>query len=143
MGSLMDHACVNGLVFNPEKWSLKADSVMFYGCLYDRNGIRPNPAKVEAIQAMSAPTCLHELQEFIAMVTYLSKFIRGLSDLQEPLCALTKKDVQFKWTPSHERQFNIIKNSISSTTTLCYFDTNKPVVLQVDASKIGLGAMIL
>ena len=44
---------------------------------------------------------------------------------------------------SHEWQFNIIKNSISSTTTLHYFDTNKPVVLQVDASKIGLGATIL
>ena len=96
MRSLMDHAHVNGLVFNPEKCSLKADSVMFFGCLYDRNGIRPDPAKVEAIQAMPAPTCLCELQEFIGMVTYLSKFIRGLSDLQEPLHALTKKDVQFE-----------------------------------------------
>ena len=143
MRSLMDHACENGAVFNPEKCSLKADSVMFFGCLYDRNGIRPNPAKVKAIQAMPAPTCLCELQEFIGMVTYLSKFIRGLSDLQEPLHALTKKDVQFEWTPSHEWQFNIIKNPISSTTTLYYFDTNKPVVLQVDASKIGLGATIL
>ena len=118
MRSLMDRAHVNGLVFNPEKCSLKADLVMFFRCLYDRNGIRPDPAKVEAIQAMPVPTCLCELQEFIGMVTYLSKFIRGLSDLQEPLHALKKKDVQFKWTPSHKRQFNIIKNSISSTTTL-------------------------
>ena len=141
--SLMDCACEDGLVFNPEKFSLKADSVMFFGCLYDRNGIRPDPTKAKAIQAMPAPTCLHELQEFIGMVTYLRKFIRGLSDLQELLCALTKKDAWFKWTPSHEQQFNIIKNSISSTTTLHYFDTNKPVVLQVDASKIGLGATIL
>ena len=143
MRSLMNLARVNGLVFNPEKCSLKADSVMFFGCLYDRNGIRPDPAKVKAIQAMPTPTCLCEPQEFIGMVTYLSKFIRGLSDLQEPLHALTKKDVQFEWTPSHKQQFNIIKNSISSTTTLCYFDTNKPVVLQVEVSKIGLGATIL
>ena len=49
MRSFMDHTCENGLVFNPEKCSLKADSVMFFRCLYDRNGIRPNPAKVEAI----------------------------------------------------------------------------------------------
>ena len=79
--------------------NLHDDSVMFFGCLYDRNGIRHDPAKVDTIQAMPAPTCLCELQEFIGMVTYLSKFIRGLSDLQEPLCALTKKDVQFEWTP--------------------------------------------
>ena len=91
---------------------------------------------------MPAPTCLCELQEFIEMVTYLSKFIHGLSDLQEPLRALTKKDVQFNWTPSHEKQFNIIKQAISSTATLRYFDVDKPVTLQVDASKIGLGVAI-
>ena len=90
---------------------------MFFGCLYGKNGIRPDPAKVEAIQAMPAPTCLHELQEFIGMATYLSKFIPGLSDLQEPLGALMK-DIQFNLTPSHEKQFNIIKEAISSTATL-------------------------
>ena len=31
MRSLMDHACVNGLVFNPEKCCLKTESVMFFG----------------------------------------------------------------------------------------------------------------
>ena len=96
MRNLMDCTLENGLVFNPDKCSLKADSVMFFRCLYDRNGIRPDQAKVKAIQAMPAPTCLHELQEFIGMVTYLSKFIRDLSNLQEPLHALTKKDVWFE-----------------------------------------------
>ena len=52
-----------------------AEFVTFFGCLYDNNGIRPDPPKAEAIQAMPAPTHLCELQEFIWMVTYLSKFI--------------------------------------------------------------------
>ena len=56
---------------------------------------------------------------------------------------MIKKDVQFNWTPSHEKQFNIFKQAISSTVTLRYFDINKPVTLQVDASKIGLGLAIL
>ena len=76
------------------------------------------------------------------MVTYLSKFIGGLSDLLESLRALTKKDVQFNWTPSHKKQFNIIKQAISSTTTLRDFDVDKPVTLKVDASKIGPGVAI-
>ena len=53
-----------------------------------------------------------------------------------------KKVIQFNWTASHEKQFNIIKQAISSTTTLRYFDVNKPVTLQVDESKIGLGTAI-
>ena len=143
MQKLMERARQNGLVFNPDKCLLKADSIMFFGSLSDKNGVQPDPEKVEAIRAMPAPTCLCELQESIRMVTYLSKFIQGLSDLQEPLWASMKKDVNFEWTPSHEKQFNIIKQSISSTTTLQYFNTRKPVTLQVDASKIGLGAAIL
>ena len=37
----------------------------------------------------------------------------------------------------------IIKQEISSTATPRYFDVDKPVTVQVDASKIGLGAAIL
>ena len=83
----------NGLVFNPDKCSLKPDSVMFFGCLYDKNAIIPDPPKGEPISAMPPLTYLPELQEFIGMLTDMSKFILGLSDLQELFWALTKKDV--------------------------------------------------
>ena len=49
MRKLMERAHENGLVFNSDKCSLKTESVMFFGCLYGKNGIRPDPAKVEAI----------------------------------------------------------------------------------------------
>ena len=55
------------------------------------------------------------------MVSYLSKFIWWLSDLKKPLRILTQKDTQFSWTPSPEKQFNIIKQAWSSTSTLTYF----------------------
>ena len=75
MWKLMERARQNGLVFNPDKCLLKADPIMFFGCLYDKNGVQPDPEKFEAIRVMPAPTCLHELQEFIRMLTFLSKFI--------------------------------------------------------------------
>ena len=49
MRKLMERVCEKGLVFNPDKCSLKAQFVMFFGYLYDKNGIRPDPANVEAI----------------------------------------------------------------------------------------------
>ena len=134
MRILMEWTRENGLNFNPDTHSLKGDSVMFFGCVYEKNGVWPDPAKVEVIQMMPAPTCLQEQQEFLGLVTYLSKFIQGQSDLQEPLWAFTKKDAQFEWSPSHKWCFNIIKNSISKTAMLQYVNTNTPVALQVDAS---------
>ena len=39
MQKLMERARQNGLIFNPDKCLLKADSIMFFGCLYDKNGV--------------------------------------------------------------------------------------------------------
>ena len=42
-----------------------------------------------------------------------------------------------------KQTFQKLKESISSDTCLIYFDTSKPVTLQVDASLKGLGACLL
>ena len=64
---------------------VKAQSVNFLGCLYNANGVHPDPGKVNAVHALPAPTNVTELQEFLGLVTYLSPFIPGLSTLTAPL----------------------------------------------------------
>ena len=73
------------LVFNPQKTHMKAQAINFFGCLYNANGVHPDPGKVNAIHALPAPTNTTELQEFLGLVTYLSPFIPGLSTLTAPL----------------------------------------------------------
>ena len=66
-----------------------------------------------------------------------------MSDLTTPLRKLLKRDVLFQWTDSHEEAFQKLKDNISSDMCLQCFDTTKPVTLQVDASKVGLGAVLI
>ena len=73
------------LVFNPQKTTMKAQSINFFRCLYGANGVHPDPGKVDAIHALLAPTNITEFQEFLGLVTYLSPFIPGLSTLTAPL----------------------------------------------------------
>ena len=82
--NLMQVACKYG-VFNPEKMHVKALAINFFGCLYNANGVHPDPEKVDAVHALPAPTNVTEVQEFLSMVTYLSPFIHGLSTLTVPL----------------------------------------------------------
>ena len=82
---LMRVACKYDLVFNPQKTHVKAQAINFFGCLYDANGVHPDPDKVDAVHALPAPTNVTELQEFLGLVTYLSPFIPGLSTLTAPL----------------------------------------------------------
>ena len=92
---LMEVAQKYGLVFNPKKTQVKAPTVKFFGCLYDKSGVHPDPEKVEAVHALPTPFNITELQEFLGMVTYLSPFIPGLSILTVPLCELLNKDAEF------------------------------------------------
>ena len=70
-------------------------------------------------------------------------FVPNLSTHTAPLRDLIKKDTDFTWTPSHEKKFNDIKDLICSDSKLTYFDPAKDIVIQVDASGRGIGAVLM
>ena len=59
------------------------------------------------------------------------------------LRVLLRKDVLFQWTESHEGSFQKLKDSISSDAFLMYFNSSNPVILQVNAPKLGLWIYLL
>ena len=130
-------------VFNPQKTHVKAQAINFFGCLYNANGVHPDPGKVDAVHALLAPTNITKLQEFLGVVTYLGPFIPGLSTLTTPLQELLKKDTDFIWNCTYDATFEPIKKAVVSDTTLRYFDPSLPVTIQVDASQVGLDAALL
>ena len=92
---------------------------------------------------MPAPTCRKQVQYFIGMINYLSKFSARLSELAEPIRELCKDKVQFNWGPEHQDVFKLMKREIATTPILAYFNPRKQTVLQTDASIKGLGACLL
>ena len=127
---------------NFDKCIVKSKSCSFFGEIYTLQGVKSYPRKVEAIKKMQAPSTKQELHSFLGMVNYLSQFIPSMSDLASNLRKLLKKDV-IQWTDSHEKEFQELKSKVSSDACLQYFDTTKPVTLQIDALKVGLGAVFI
>ena len=132
----------HGLVFNGDKCEVK-DSVTFFSTVYDADGAHPDPKKVDAVHQMPRPETPSRLQQFLGMVTYLSPFIPSLSTHTAPLRELLKKDSEFIWNTSYQEAFDRIKELVCKDMTLRYFDVQKPVTIQVDASGKGLGAALL
>ena len=77
------------LKLNLEKIQYKQPAVSFFGETYTTTGCKPNPGKVEAIKTMKQPENKKELQLFLGLCQYLTKFIPELASLSEPLRSLT------------------------------------------------------
>lgn len=133
------------LRFNKEKSKIGISEVKYLGHILSREGIKPDPSKVRAIMEMETPEDKPALERFLGMVAYLSKFIPHLSTLTEPLRELKQKEVAWHWNERHEEAMNNIKETLVSRaqTSLIYYDVKQPVKLSVDASKSGLGAVLM
>ena len=115
----------------------------FFGQILTKDGLKPDPQKVDVIQQWPTPTCVTELQSFLGSVNYLCKFIPDLSDLRQPLQDLLKSSNEFYCTQVHEKAFNQLKKAIAKDVTLQFFNQDLPLYIEVDASKKGIGAVML
>ena len=140
--NLMHVAREYGLVFNYDKCDIKQPSISFFGQIYDKDGVRPNPKRVEAIAAIEAPASVSELQQFLGIATYMSPFIPLLSEHTATLRELVKQDVVYEWTASHQKAFETVKELMMREVLLSYYDINQDTVIEVDASLKGVGAAL-
>ena len=131
-----------GLVLKKGKCKWNQDSIVFLGHIIDRDGIRPMKAKVEAIQKMRPPNNVSELRKVLGMINYYHKFLPSSAIVLEPLHKLLRKDIPWMWGEQQCNAFKKIKELLSSTTVLTHFDPRHPIVLTVDASPYGIGAIL-
>ena len=66
-----------------------------------------------------------------------------LFELVDPIRELSKDKVLFNWGPEHQETFKQMKIEIARAPVLAYYNPRKQIVLQIDASKKGLGACLL
>ena len=86
---------MEGLCLSSKKLELHRDRVSFFRAIYSREGVEPDPKKIQGIEEMTAPETKQQLQSFLGMVTYMGNFIPHLSHHTELLRQLLKKDVMF------------------------------------------------
>ena len=112
------------------------------GHIISSQGLQVDAEKVNAIVNMPAPTAKDGFRRFLGMVQYVSKFKPRLSEVGAPLRVLLKEDNDFKWEYEQESSFQQLKHLCSTPPVLAYCDVNKPVEIECDSSKDGLGAVL-
>ncbi|KAM7281463.1 uncharacterized protein ISCGN_006127 [Ixodes scapularis] len=128
---------------NRDKTELHRTSTTFLGHLLTKDGLRVDPEKVRAIQEMPPPTDVQGVQSFCGMVNYVARFLPKLSQVIEQLRKLVMNSEPWAWSDKQDNAFQETKNLVARAPVLAYYNPQKPLMVQCDASEHGLGAALL
>ena len=131
-----------GLKLHPDKCQLARAEVEYLGHIVSGEGIRPNPAKVLAVESIPAPTNVRTVREFLGLCSYYRKFVPDFTKIASPLHHLLRSNVKFEWTEQCQASFQRLKDLLVTPPVLVYPNFDKSFILHTDASGNGLGAVL-
>lgn len=131
-----------GLTVQKDKCEFFKDEVDYLGYTIDKYGLRKSLKKVEAIMKAPIPNNVNKLQSFLGLVNYYRNFVPNASSLLSPLYNLLQKKREWSWNREHQEAFTAIKTCLSTDKVLAHFNPRARVILTVDASPTGLGAVL-
>ena len=131
------------LTVNLHKSEFCRARVVFLGHIVGQGEVSPVTSKVDAIVNFPTPMDKREVMRFLGMAGYYRKFCCNFSTVAAPLTTLLQKRKEFLWSQKCQYAFEKIKSLLLSAPVLKAPDFDKAFKLQVDASDIGIGAVLL
>ena len=133
-----------GLTIKPAKTNLAMSSVGALGHRVGRGVIKPDPTKIAGVSTYPRPKTKKDLRAFLGLTGYYRKFIPDFSGKTALLSDMLKMSSpeQLKWTEESDIAFSDLKRLLCEEPVLQAPDFNRRFVLQTDASKMGLGAVL-
>ena len=126
-----------------------------------KDGILPNPEKVNKVKDWLIPKNAKEVHSFLGLASYYRRFIPQFSKWASPMhdlirpVATAKKHApriklpplapnlpKFVWTGEHQESFDKLKEALTSAPILAYPNYSKKFLLETDASLKGLGTVL-
>ena len=127
---------------NGDKCLFFRKKIQYLGHELSADGIRPLQGKVEAILKAPRPKDVTGLKSLLGMINFYGKFIPDLASKMHPLYKLLHHSAPWIWSSECEDAFNLAKQMLVGENVLVHYDLSKPLVLCVDASQHGLGAVL-
>ena len=144
-GRFLEH----GLKLKPSKCHFLQDEITFLGHEISADGMRPGMANLNAIAEMAPPKTYTEIRRFTGMTGFFRRFIKGYSKIAKPLNDLLEgkasklKDEELDLMLEALQAFEDLKKKCMMAPVLVFADFKKPFRLETDASRKGLGTVLL
>jgi hypothetical protein len=106
-------------------------------------GVAVHPSKVESVTKWESPKNPGEIRSFLGLAGYYRRFIENFSKIAKPMTELLKKEKKFEWTNACEARFQDLKQRLVTAPVLCLPDILKDFEVYCDASRQGLGSVLM
>ena len=131
--------------------------VKYLGHIVSEEGIQTDPDKTSIVDTWPIPKNVKELCLFLGFTGYYRRFIENYAQIVQPLNRLLeghlstkqakvsknkKKAVPWEWGDAQQNAFDTVKQKLTSPPILAYANYSLPYELHVDASSLGLGAVL-
>ena len=133
------------LKLKPSKCSFFQSEIMYLAHHILQRGILPSRENVQAMQEFLMPETYMQVRAFCGLVGHYRRFIKGFANIAHPLYDMLGKEVMMgsvDLPPEAWEAVAILKGKVQSAPVPVFPDFNNPFLLEMDASKEGLGVVL-
>lgn len=130
------------LTLNLSKCQFLMEDIDYLGYQISSAGMQPGEKKIISVANFPKPSNVHQVRQFLGLVSYFRKFIEGFATIAYPLTKLLKKDALWDWGDLQDRAFEELKTRLITRPILTIYDPKGILELHTDASKIGIGGIL-
>ena len=140
-----------GFTLGANKCRIAAKDVPFLGHIVDAKGLKPNPEKIKAIEAIQLPQCASGMRKALGSFGYYRRFCKGFSTIAFPLRKMMDSgqawrkntDGMVNYDDSTKEAFFKLRDMMSSAPVLDHPDWSQPFAIHTDCSTRGAGASLV
>ncbi|KAL4016987.1 hypothetical protein IC575_024658 [Cucumis melo] len=129
------------LYINLKKCLFFGEEIALLGFIIRKNHILMDEKKVEAIKNWLIPTSIKEVQAFVSLASFCSKFIHNFSTITTPITDCLEK-VTFLLRNKQQDNFQSLKEKLSNKLVLKLPNFFQPFKVVVDACGTGIGVVL-
>ncbi|WMV54854.1 hypothetical protein MTR67_048239 [Solanum verrucosum] len=106
-------------------------------------GIEVDPKKTDTVKGWRRPLTPTNIRRFLGLASYYRRLVEDFSSIASPLTTLTQEKAKFEWLETCEKSFRELKDRLTSTPVLTLSEGTDRFVVYCEASRVGLGCVLM
>ena len=146
--AMLERFLEHGLKLKPLKCHFFQTEINYLGHKVSKDGMMPGTDNIKSIAEMALPPTVTEVSRFLGVTGFYHCFIKGYANVAKPLSDLLSgnnsklKGERVNLSPEALAAYKDLKMKCMTAPILAFTDFEKSFMLETDASKEGLAAIL-